>query len=823
MLRVAGIGRNILAVRWDTWWRMIGDILVGRFRLEERLGGGAQGEIYRARDLDLSRWVAIKIPNDNVGDDYVKTFKREAKLLVKFEHANVVTLHDFYDPPEGMPFLVMEYLQGQPLDERLKQTDRPLTRTQLREFAKQICGALQKAHDAGLVHRDIKPSNVMMVDEGKRSERFVMLDLGIAKLAEFATMTNPTIMATTNSFAGTIAYMSPEQLEGGDVDFRSDIYSFGTTLYQVFTGKLPFPPPDSYGGLFGFMQKVVMDDPPSMSEIAPDHEFDDKLEELVRECMAKTAEDRPDSMQTVLQRLLECLPDEARPDTSEIPVGLTETDRLSLETLQTQHDLLKRASGRNRVIWGLLGILAVAGIAFGLLARNNKPVVTSTPGPEPVYHASAVQKNLELFAGDESSLSINVSSDEAGQAEIVLKGIQDVAWGNQGAAEEYRESKPIQPNVPITFTLPVTAKLNTDAQPRKFEASYRVEIKDPEEERLFQDEKKLPLVIQPAQLKFTDNERFAYDRSSGLFPHPNNAFAGAGMKRYLPARIESLTVNGKEFRVPFLLIHRGRLEGAEEQKSAWPAGLEPFYMMESKVPNELVLAFSDAKEGLDVAAWTLDNPEEKAILNGKFKWLENPKDYPKIPAMNLRVQEAYFIARWISHDQGRLPTLKHWDAAAGYYDRELASVKQQCPQGPYQGIWKPGVSKISLNHIDGEAPPAECMSSADDIGPYGCRDMAGNGREFTGDVFSPDGSFYREVSDNMDWKSSQDAIDYFTKCRGQQYHRNPGDIEKTGKAPLTYETIHEDRTDAYSVFFDEYKYPDRNSDVGFRVMVPIPD
>ncbi len=115
---------------------MLGDILVNRFRLEERLGGGAQGEIYRARDLELSRSVAVKIPNEKVDENFVNTFKREAKLLVKFEHANVVTLHDYYDPPGGMPFLVMEYLQGQPLDVRLKDKERPLDPTAVAQLCR---------------------------------------------------------------------------------------------------------------------------------------------------------------------------------------------------------------------------------------------------------------------------------------------------------------------------------------------------------------------------------------------------------------------------------------------------------------------------------------------------------------------------------------------------------------------------------------------------------------------------------------------------------------------------------------------------------------
>ena len=496
---------------------MLGDILVNRFRLEERLGGGAQGEIYRARDLELSRSVAVKIPNEKVDENFVNTFKREAKLLVKFEHANVVTLHDYYDPPDGMPFLVMEYLQGQPLDVRLKDKERPLTRQQLRDFSEQICGALQKAHEAGLVHRDIKPSNVMLVDEGKKSERFVMLDLGIAKLADFATITNPTIMGTQGEFSGTIAYMSPEQLEGAKVDFRSDIYSFGTTMYQILTGQLPFAPPDSYAGLFGFMQKVVKENPPSMADVAPDQEFSPQLEEVVQDCMAKEAGDRPDSMQTVSQRLLKSLP-------RDISSAVADTQIISQDTIRNWEANTPRSSAKSYLGWVTAAVVVILGglwFAYGNRSTQDIPPQTLLSAPPAV---SVNTETLRIAAGDSATLQILLTSDVDGFANLNLKGIPGVSWNGKAEGEALQKQVHVRADEIESIEIQATAAI--EAPPRDAETLTTVNIEDPETGKQLTHEIRAALIFQPPRVWLPDAEGFRSDPESGLFPHPHNENAG---------------------------------------------------------------------------------------------------------------------------------------------------------------------------------------------------------------------------------------------------------------------------------------------------------
>lgn len=394
---------------------MIGETLVDRFKLEKRLGSGAQGEVYLARDLHLSRSVAIKIPPKTVDEDYLVSFKREAKLLVKFEHANVVTLYDFYETDEGLPFLVMEYLSGQPLDERMRDTKNPLSRKQLRAFTKQICGALHKAHEAGLIHRDIKPSNVMLVDEGKRGERFVILDLGVAKLADFVTITNPTVMSPGGDFSGTIAYMSPEQLEGSGVDHSSDIYSFGTTLYQVLTGKLPFEPPDTYSGLFGFMQKVVNESPPPLSDAKPLFEVSRPLERLVEQCMEKDKANRPESMHVVAEQFLNVFPR----DLKEV---LTDTQVI------VEGQTTEPSTAGVRKLWFAAGGGMVLSLAlFLLLWPSSTKEVRLVPQPPKIELALADFVKVE--AGQTSPLHFGFTSIEAeDEIEIQLPKVTGIKW-----------------------------------------------------------------------------------------------------------------------------------------------------------------------------------------------------------------------------------------------------------------------------------------------------------------------------------------------------------------------------------------------------------
>jgi TolB-like protein/tRNA A-37 threonylcarbamoyl transferase component Bud32 len=213
---------------------MIGQTL-GRYRIVEKLGAGGMGEVYRAHDEQLKRDVAIKVLlADTLADDHArKRFRKEAETLSKLNHPNIAQIHDFGSQDE-LDFLVMEQVPGESLKDKLDQGSLP--EKELIRLGGQIADALQEAHERGVVHRDLKPGNVKLTAKGQAK----VLDFGIAKLLQSVTEATTQTFTETHSLAGTLPYMSPEQVRAEPVDARSDLYSFGVMLYQMATARRPF-------------------------------------------------------------------------------------------------------------------------------------------------------------------------------------------------------------------------------------------------------------------------------------------------------------------------------------------------------------------------------------------------------------------------------------------------------------------------------------------------------------------------------------------------------------------------------------------------------
>ncbi len=283
---------------------MIGKELDGRYLLKEKLGHGNQGDVYLARDEKLERQVAIKLLNPNFAasaqdSEVSERLRREAKLTARFEHPHVVKLYDYHLSPDGRPYLVMEYLAGTTMEK----LNPPLTAEELRLLVTQIGYALQNAHENGLVHRDMKPANIMFVDRGKPLKRFLLLDLGIAKLVDITADKTAAAGQNTWAGAGTLLYMSPEQAKGGSGDHRSDIYSLGCVLYEFLTGRAPFL--ERATSPVELWKAILDEPPPRLGTAAPAVTFDEKLEKLLQKCLQKMPGDRPQSVQDVVERFEE--------------------------------------------------------------------------------------------------------------------------------------------------------------------------------------------------------------------------------------------------------------------------------------------------------------------------------------------------------------------------------------------------------------------------------------------------------------------------------------------------------------------------------------
>ncbi|QOC23641.1 protein kinase [Wenzhouxiangella sp. AB-CW3] len=267
-----------------------GHVLGERFEILEALGEGAMGSVYRARDHKLDDVVALKLLKPSLGEDpeYLERMKSEIRLARRITHSNVLRTHDFFEL-DGLPVISMEYVRGVTLDQLLERSGRLSLAAGLRVSA-QVLKGLQAAHDAGVLHRDIKPGNIILDPRGNAR----LMDFGIARQA----VDEGKDLTQAGAIVGTANYMAPEVLLGEIADVRSDIYSTGVMMHQLFTGRLPFSGKTSMEVCMAHVQK----DPAPPSEYWP--EIPTMLETIILDCMAKKPEQRPASARVLLEQLL---------------------------------------------------------------------------------------------------------------------------------------------------------------------------------------------------------------------------------------------------------------------------------------------------------------------------------------------------------------------------------------------------------------------------------------------------------------------------------------------------------------------------------------
>ncbi|MEP6800635.1 MAG: protein kinase [Acidobacteriota bacterium] len=283
------------------------DTSLKHYRIVEKIGEGGMGIVYRALDAHLDRTVAIKVLRpEAVGDPERKwRFVREAKAASALNHPHIVTIHDI-DSYQGVDFLVMEYVEGTPLDKLIPKGGLPVS--QAVDIGRQIASALGAAHSAGIVHRDVKPANVMVGKGG----RVKVLDFGLAKLVErngaadgetsdsTATAASAYLRTRQGVILGTIAYMSPEQAQGNPVDARSDVFSLASVIYEMLAGHRPFLG-DSH---LLTLTAILRDDPPALKNVRP--EVPPGLEAVLARSLAKPPADRyptANEMETALAEI----------------------------------------------------------------------------------------------------------------------------------------------------------------------------------------------------------------------------------------------------------------------------------------------------------------------------------------------------------------------------------------------------------------------------------------------------------------------------------------------------------------------------------------
>ena len=264
---------------------LIGSVMDGRYRIEQRIGDGGMGVVYRATHVVLKKPFALKVMRADRSTDpnIVQRFMREARAASGIGHPNIVNINDFGTSEDGSAYLAMEFLDGVTLAEAMQSGPIPFARAL--DIFIQIAGALEAAHEQGIVHRDLKPENIMVVRAGKQNELVKVLDFGIAKVKNAAAK-----ITQTGLVFGTPHYMSPEQAAGQPVDHRSDIYSLGVIMYQVLAGELPF----AAESLMALMTKHMFEPAPSLRESG--HAVPSALDAIVARCLQKKPELRHASM-----------------------------------------------------------------------------------------------------------------------------------------------------------------------------------------------------------------------------------------------------------------------------------------------------------------------------------------------------------------------------------------------------------------------------------------------------------------------------------------------------------------------------------------------
>src|ERR1700722_4301621 len=266
---------------------------LGPYEIISPIGAGGMGEVYRAKDTRLDRTVAVKVLPSHLSEDPEarQRFDREARTISSVNHPNICTLYDV-GHQDGTDYLVMEYLEGETLADRLIRG--PLPIEQVFKYGIEICDGLEKAHRSGVVHRDLKPGNIMLTKAGAK-----LMDFGLAKAAVVTASGNSSSLTMTLStpmgshpltaqgtVVGTFQYMSPEQVEGKEADSRSDIFALGAVLYEMATGKRAFEGKTAASAMAAVLER----DPAPMSSVQP--MTPPAFERLVKTCLAKDPDER---------------------------------------------------------------------------------------------------------------------------------------------------------------------------------------------------------------------------------------------------------------------------------------------------------------------------------------------------------------------------------------------------------------------------------------------------------------------------------------------------------------------------------------------------
>jgi len=448
-----------------------GELIAERFRLEEKIGEGGMASVWRATDQTLTRHVAVKflyIRDIRQHDNMIRAFLREARIAAAIRHRNVVDILDFGTHKNGLPFMVMELLEGESMEDRLFR-DEGFSLAEIINITSRVLQGLIAVHEAGIVHRDIKPANIFLVKE--RLGFFPkLLDFGISRSTEPSSGRESALTTQDGRIVGTLEYMSCEQARGQtDIDLRTDIYSIGVILYELLTGQLPYES-EHQGDL---IVRIMTSTPPTIYELKP--EVGKPLSDLVEKAMHRDRDRRFATAEEMYNALFEIaeetlghqfaraisLPPASGPGKvpaktqqlvfSKSPGPKDGTAQRASATLSATESVAKPRARKRWIAWSLVSVATVAASAAVFTFSSTKSKTdTDDPSPRYIVVKGASDPAVSNSVKNKPANAIEVKSETPKKADEIpsvapdqVQTVRDEAVTNS-SQKDVRSNKPVK-------------------------------------------------------------------------------------------------------------------------------------------------------------------------------------------------------------------------------------------------------------------------------------------------------------------------------------------------------------------------------------------